>query len=429
MTQRHPVVGNTWQMVSLPREVWNNRATEVFSDFNFWLFHWHEGTGEIPGNYINYLNRRLSVGLSYWLKTDSSGILELTNSRFDTTGKCSLLLEEGWNQIANPYGYDILWDDAYFLIEGNTPVTVKASRMRNKPQGIWEWNLDTNNYVRYNPEQEKSVMQTWGGYWVLAEEQTRIYFDPVPYFTMDEDTGRGPAKPAAAGAGQWTVQLTVAQEGVKDPSNFFGLAPDASDATGSEDCPEPPPITPSLSLSFKGNLSQDIRTAGRAAAWSIEVANQKLEPVTLGWYRVAQVPPEYQLWLQDLTAGTWTDLRSTTRYHYTARTGNRQFQLVAVPDPEFHPDQVATELTILAIDPNPFTRHSRVSFYLPGPGLGHTPVMKVYTLRGEEIAFLKGQVCRSYITWDGTGAGDGPGVYFFSVTVGDKQAVGKAVKR
>jgi hypothetical protein len=430
MTQRHPVAGNTWQMVSLPRQlpVLEYKASLVLSDFNYWLFHWHEGTGGIAGNYINYLNREFRQGLSYWLKTDSAGILELSNSWHDTTQLFSVLLEEGWNQIANPYGFDILWDDAYYWIEDSAKVTVKESPKHGRPKGIWVWDLDTNNYVRYDPQKRKAVMQTWQGYWVLAEEQTRIYLDPVPYFAMDDDTTLGPTKPAAVPADRWQVQLTAEQAGVKDPSNYCGMAPDASDGVESEDCPEPPPITPALSLAFKGNLSQDIRRSGPAAAWYFDVTGQEPGPVTLRWYQVTRVAPAYQLWLQDRTTGTWTDLRTAHQYSYSARAGNRQFQLVTVEDPGFSPDQVTLNLVILAADPNPFTDRTRITFSLPGAALDATPVLEVYNSRGAEITSQAGTVCRPFITWDGTGAEPGPGIYFFRVKVGNRQAAGKVVK-
>lgn len=428
MTKSHPVAGQTWQMVSLPRHVRDYSAGAVLGNFDFHLFHWHEGVGRITGNYINYLNRGFAQGYSYWLKTDSTGWLFLPGSWYDTTRAFSLLLEEGWNQIANPFGYDILWDDVYFKIEGQTPVTVKESRRHSKPRGIWEWDLDTNNYVWHDPAREPAVMRPWRGYWVLAPEQTRIFFKPVPYFTLEADTGAGSPKAAPLPGSPWAIQLTAAQNGAKDPSNYCGLAPEASDGVGSEDCLKPPALFPWLSLAFAGNLCQDIRRADGEATWTLRVASPSPLPVTLAWYGVDQTASSYQLWLQDPEAGVWTNLRQAPGYRYTAPAGERRFTLVATEDPAFGPEQVACQLVLLAATPNPFTAGTRISFYLPAGGLELTPVLKVFDTRGEQTAVVRGRACQPYIIWDGTGAASGPGIYFFEIKAGDFRAAGKVVK-
>jgi hypothetical protein len=426
-TTRHTFIGDKWQMMSLPRNTGAVHAAGLFSGARFWFYHWLEGKEDIPGNYLSYNNANFAQGYAYWLKLANTLTVDITSSTVQHPDTVFLTLEKGWNQIANPYGYDILWDEVIFYIPegGITPVSIGKSYQDDKPQGIWEWDPAQMGYVYHNPLEQHAVMQPWHGYWVFARRTATVLFTGKPYFALEYDSTQSLPKAADANSG-WQVRLSTTQGGIQDNYNYFGMAPRARD-TG-----KPPALFSSLTLALGNGLCEDIRGTADFVTWQCAVDNiTPHAPTTLSWHNVTPVPDNYRIYLYDPTAETWTDLKAATSYTFTSDQASRTFTLLATNRNDFSPQNVSREITVKSITPHPITTSTVFSFSLPVESWAGPAILEIYSLQGKRIVALTATNSPTAIVWDGRSSDHTPalpGIYTYILKAAGHSTSGKLIK-
>ncbi|MBN1307737.1 MAG: PKD domain-containing protein, partial [Chitinispirillaceae bacterium] len=203
-----------WEMFSAPAHYGTERLTKTK-----YLLHWDESITERQ-IYHYYLQKHeinaLEPGKGYWRKgAGKRDTLVISREKLTAMPvKVSLTRKaSGWNQIASPYPYPVVW--------------------RGKSSALWKWNALTEDF-----EASDSILEPWCGYWLQSDLTDSVVIDTMPFFEEKRLAKR--KKTWFNGNNSWVLQAVLTTDGGIDAENRFGILPDAKDGYDRLDRPEPP---------------------------------------------------------------------------------------------------------------------------------------------------------------------------------------------
>ena len=213
----------SWSMVSLPAQY----ASAKLSQTDY-LLHWDESISERQV-YHFYLRKdeipSVEPGKCYWRKGRPSDTVAIAQDQFlRKPVKIALNNKEtGWNQIASPYPYPVVW--------------------RGKSTVVWKWNPSSGDF-----EEGDSILEPWAGYWIQSDVSDSVAIDTVPWFTGKSLAKR--KKTLFRERRQWICRVVLTTDENTDAENSFGILPGARDGYDRLDRPEPPRLAQGGSLYF-----------------------------------------------------------------------------------------------------------------------------------------------------------------------------------
>lgn len=366
-----PVLGQGLRLFSVPLELSNPDPMTIFGTPDFRIARWvptdvnEDKYHYYPDPYASFLPPDTQgsqpivsappAGLGYWIwLPQETPLLFGAGKPVSAPQGYRIHLWPGWNLVGTPFNEFIGWGSVQFY-RANLRLNLKQAVQRGWTNGIlYSYvpnlsNPDLPGYYDFGDVGE-GVLEPFGGYWVLALEETDliIYSSAEPVggqelgVTRREPRRLAPSRsPSSPPAETWQVQLSATAGPLLDPCNFFGQARGAEVGYDEQDVLEPPGLPGSLNLSFllpaagrsKGRWAKDMRPLGRGAeTWEFEVYSPEEGEVTLTWSNLARVPAKYQLLLFDRQARRKVCLRTCAAYTYHAAKGEtRGFSLQAVP--------------------------------------------------------------------------------------------------
>lgn len=300
----------------------------------------------------------LSPAAGFWLWA-SRGITSVDFKNpvpVDMSSTFELKLSTGWNQIGEPFLYNVAWGRVKVLYQGEI-VLVEDAANRGWIRRTLYW-YDTGRKEYDFGSSTTLALEPWRGYWLKAMVPCSLIFPP------DETIGGGIStslvRPTASIASTaaayiasppavsepvfdgWSVCVAASADGVSDSRNFIGMARGASDGYDTFDAEDPPPWTDKLNLRIvnprcgEGSslLARDIRTLGGPQTYDLEItAARKGVPVRISWSWAESVPAGYMLTLADPIARLRRDMRRCSEYTFRNSTANavRRLQVIATP--------------------------------------------------------------------------------------------------
>jgi hypothetical protein len=226
----------------------------------------------------------------------------------------SMTLKPGWNDIANPWMFDISWEDMVNSSKAN------LSKPYSYENG---WSDPTNA-----PE----VLNSWTGYSVknLENYNVVIWLQPKP---------AGLLKPVAENPLLWDLTLKAAAGLAFDNTNHLGVSSDASEEWDIHDHVEPPPIGEYVSICFPhrnwkrypSDYTVDIRPTEGQLSWDFDVrTNISHENVTVTLDGVGSIPAGLNLTVTNRDTGEDVNIQGNT-FNFISGVGftERHFTLMA----------------------------------------------------------------------------------------------------
>lgn len=363
-----------------------------------WKIFWDNGTSYIPYSESdpNFKYTNVNTGRAFWvinresLSIGGSGqtTAYVTLSRDRTTG---IMLHPGWNLITNPFDFAVAWMD----VQNANDTTMEK---------LYSYNRGYTGSPCFEP---------YVGY----------YFFRADSFTAKLTI---PFKPACSGCPAtdaptlWRVKIDLNSGDFIDRTNSFGVAPESSKGFDRFDLRKPRAIASSPAISFTrpqwdakySTFATDIRPEfGDSESWDFEVRTVPQAAAQLAFSGLANVPPQFEVYLIDESKARPINLRADSVYQFTPAAEINKFtvvvgQLQAIKD----------KLSALALPqsfrlgpnyPNPFNPETTIPVTLAAAAEAE---LIIFNATGQEVKTLHRGVLEAgkyWFSWDGRNAAGG----------------------
>ncbi len=354
-------VAESYQILSLPYDLENNRVENVFEelmpyDIKRWrLFHYDNG---ITGEYGEGFSR-INPGRGYWLIVRNQTSIQVGGERtvrIEDEEGFSTVLQPGWNQVGNPYNFEISWDDVIDF--NNNP---NLGRIKLYENGILM-------------ESDK-VPQFRGGFVFLSGVQSAfLNIPPNPGFKIARLDRNGKlAKPNPKDQAGWLLPITISSGNYTNRLYALGMHPES--LTGFDVKDEPLlPIPHEISgfdLYFVregesyDKLNRDIVSPAEFQTWVLELNNYNgAGNIILKWDNKLFANNPYELIMLDETNGRMVDMQASDTYTFYA-TKIHHFRIFYGTKDRLMKEILPLKLQIGEIYPNPFDNELNIPVSIP----------------------------------------------------------------
>lgn len=348
----------------------------------------------------------IDPGYGYWLITSEtvssipvSG--EVVNS--NQTSSHSIPLSQGWNQIGNPYPFNIDWNQ---IKDANSAAGLNSL-----------WLFENGQYVK------KDVLAPWKGAFVFSDNGGTLTF-PVVAKTSAPGRKQSHELEPTPDEESWMLPLTLNVGDISQESGV-GMHPEAKTSKDRFDEITIPRFIDYVEMNtehkefFAPYFSVDIVPSSDDFEWNFSAfSNMNRTTATLQWDVEALSQAESRMALLDLTNQTFVDMKSVGSYEFAWKDGT-QMKILYSRDKDLH----AGVSWLGQAFPNPFRDRITIPFLLANPE-EHAEVL-IYDLLGRRVRLIQSSEEKSgvhYAEWDGKtdqgGTAEG-GLYLYQLKVSD----------
>ncbi len=328
-------------LAGLPVTPVDARPEAVFSALlpNLRLARWNAATSAYvvwsSGMTSDALN--IKPGRGFWLQLGRALDLWVQGEQ-TADGPFTVDLQNGWNQVGNPYTGQLAFTlSSIEVLQNNLVVgTLGSTAGRNlvDPYG-WIWDPVKGYLLVVDPTVTvgagvPGAVEVGRAIWLRAKaDNVSLRFN-------------GPTRAASAGRArsrqpspsEWLVTLQAAAGDSVAQTNVLGVGSTRMTAALPPDSPAPVPVRVMLKDETGQPVAADVRTGPitRVTSWNAVVTAPAQTDVTLSWPSVSRgLPAGHRMWLVDPTNGKRTLMNTRTSYQYRNGTGNREFRVEVDP--------------------------------------------------------------------------------------------------
>lgn len=416
---------SSYRIISVPLKLESNDIRDVFAP----LLSLYGGYNKEKWRLLRYQNgrntdydglSRIDQGKGYWFNSLETVDIKLSGQSIpaNQSSPFQMQLEKGWNQIGNPFLFDIDWDDV---------------RAANPSADVDQ------DYLVYDPGntnvKASNSIKTWSGGFVYANSAQTLN---IPVTLKNTAGGRIMSTEISRVLDQpdWFVPITLVQAGSTNDYSGFGMHPDAMVDKDRFDTQTPPRFINYLELNsyhpeaFTPRFARDVVPTAKSYVWTytvesnVEGASPKLE-----WNPTLFGNNSAQLYLYDAESNELIDMRKNSFYSFPINKSKYLKFIYSVDEKSLRAESDA----IGKAYPNPFTNSVTIPF-LTSKVDGHVQIV-VYDLMGKRIKDLvNNRFDPGYheITWDGTDSQSSrvsQGVYLYQMISGGSRKVGRVIVR
>lgn len=273
------------------------------------------------------------------------------------TGAPQIILQPGWNLIANPYNYGIPLGEIVGVAEAENNTAYTFSQLANLGYVsgyLAYWDNQIQGYQDISSFDD--MLQPNTGYWIYVPSSLPVTIQYPPVFQayipglVDPFGSSIPKKKSVKGAPVssaspiWNLQLSARQNGVVDGKASIGQADTAANAKLLTKFKAPiAPVKNAIQSAIavpNGKkttlLSQSlvVKTVS-SQTWNWQVYTSSAGAVTLTWPNMAGLPTNVDVKLTDVSTGKTEDLRSISNYTFTGKAQSiHNFKLAVKVSPD-----------------------------------------------------------------------------------------------
>ncbi|NMC44544.1 MAG: T9SS type A sorting domain-containing protein [candidate division Zixibacteria bacterium] len=356
----------------------------------------------------------VSPGKGYWLiarggKTFGSGGNSLRPNRlYDGVNYYQVSLDSGWNQVANPFAFNISWSAVRFDDNGSV--------VTGHPTDV----LDDAAYS-YTGSAYSSVTTITAWYGVFIRIKKPGVSIMYPYVQAVSPVPPTPKELAASSSpADWAVELALFSGGLADIANLAGVKSDALAGEDDYDYSEPPPAPggPRLAFQLPENCPDlkriDLRPPfADGATWDIILSKSASRQVQAGG--ITNIPENMRARLV-LDDGTTVDLTDGATVAIPDNVISAQLAIGTEDYLAGKATPIPAQYVLSQNHPNPFNPTTTIRFGLPKAGKVRLEVLNIL---GQTVRTLVDQdLAAGYhsVIWngdDGEGRGVASGIYFY----------------
>ncbi|MFC2126435.1 FG-GAP-like repeat-containing protein, partial [Bacteroidota bacterium] len=375
-----------YQIISIPFELENKSITSVFNelgDYNIKYWRLYHYTGGETKEYSKGFTT-IDPGQGYWLIARESTTIKIGSGKsvtLDPDGTFHLALESGWNQIGNPFNFNISWNNVRSA-RGNSNIgqvklfnsgTLSPGDIIGKFTGGFVY-LDGNQ-----PETVKINPST-----AYSSGRVSIMDDPDLYVSnsIDQDN--------------WFVPFIISDGLITNELSGFGMHSEAKIGKDHFD-DHVMPIPKSLctyELVFQ-HPDEDIQTFCRNIVpsseqfiWELKVSNSgESKLLTLYWDNRSFGDNTKSLMLADESEGLLYDMRESNSYSFTL-SDQKTFKIYYDDLDKIENSMFPEQVTLGNGYPNPFDDNITIPFAIPENQIGYRVEIEILSLNGNSVVKL-----------------------------------------
>ena len=405
-----------YAMVSVPLRLDDPDVRSVFEDdydaydpTRWRVLRWEDGA------YREYtdIEASLTPGTAVFLNVRGGGEFDVdAGEAVDPSSPYRILLQPGWNQVANPFAFPVSLQD----VERDESVVTSfaywnGSEMCQEASCVGVW-------------------QPWEGYFVLNESAapTSLSVRPVEASSVIlEAVGRSPA-------GSSMIRLVASADGggPVDSQNWIGFHDPQRAVRG--DVREAPPLGEGVRLSVMDDGGRFARLSrpmnGEGAQWDVEILRTDKAAREIGVRLVAEgaaLPDGFRVAVLDRDSGTAIPVIGDRFAVDLDDADNVRHVSIVVGTDTFRQDVLggaavaAVPFTLEQNYPNPFNPNTEIGYYIPSAG--HV-VLEIFDVTGRRVRRIVDETQDAghhRARWDGrsdSGRAAASGVYVYKVSTG-----------
>jgi len=370
-----------FEIISVPFDLTQKDATALFSAFGTYnpkkwrMFQYTGGSTKEYGSGWN----QIKLGESYWIINDVTGAGQILigEARVPPSNKTSphtMNLIQGWNQIGNPYRFNVSWNDV--LVASGNPTEVERFRIFNN-----------GNFG------DGTTLSTFKGGFVFTNAPVTISIPVTP----------PPGSPRLAKVTRlenplddpnWEVNFLLSNEEQEFIYGGFGMREDASPGKDLYDEVANPRFIVYSDVNFEHpeyfipRFNKDVVPTMEQYQWAFTVeSNSEHELHMLAWDNTYFGENEKELVLFDVPKQRIVDMRETDEYVFTVKE-SYEFK-VFYGDPSFLKETIKPDRILLGKNyPNPFSRATTIPFTLPAADSPYDVQLRVINHLGQHVKTL-----------------------------------------
>lgn len=299
------------QMVSIPYILDNPEASYVLALPSPKVARWDPAL-KAYRYYPHEFSKNFLPGLGYWVKFDSSITLRLEGEEVDTLRPFAIPLRAGWNQVGNPFPFEVRWSSAEVVAEGKRLSLIEAVK-EGWLSGVLYWYEPP--YYRWARTPE-GTLSPWRGYWVKASVDCNLFILPIPEAaTLRVSARRQPIASAEFALEKGSVTVDQGDVMVVVKGALPGL-----DQEDVEEPPSSPDTLAKLSLMREGRALTCDAVGSDKARWTVKVEGPSGKVLRI---RLARLHGASAVRLFDPTLDRAIMLRPGEAYTVSLRAGER----------------------------------------------------------------------------------------------------------
>jgi N-acetylneuraminic acid mutarotase len=406
-----------YNIVSVPLVLTANTVNDVFGealgpyDIEKWrMYRYQSGQNqELSGT------SRIDPGKGYWLISTTPATINTgagTIPSANAENPFTLQLTSGWNQIGNPYTFNLLWQD-----------------VRD-----WNSNLTLGNLRIYNNGsfENGTVLKTYEGGFVMAQNNSSLEFPVVQNPAAGrERTEDGRVKNPIDGD-DWEVILNLETGYITNTFSGIGMNKNAREENDGFDDFTMPRFFKYLELNHEKEFinipfSKDIVPISENHIWTFSVeSNADYDNIKISWDNSYFGNSSKQLVLWDITRQRPVDMRRFDSYVFDKHK-SRKFMVLFGEDAFIRENIRVNNPLLHEVFPNPVDEKATFAFSVPESSSQQPVQLEVFDLFGKKVStILNAKIEAGYheVEWDvigDNGSKPAAGVYVTYLSIGDKK--------
>lgn len=385
---------SNYKIVSVPLTLESNTVNSVFGDElgtygkkDVWRMFRYQGgqNSELSGT------STLDLGKGYWLIANkdvsiSTGAGTTFSGTFGTPA--TLSVSTGWNQIGDPYTFNLLWSDVQDVNAANS-LTLGGLK-----------GFSSGSFININ------TLTPLSGAFVMAQSSGTLTFpllkNPAAGRVGDPSPNRN-----AINTDNWEVVFSLKNGDMINEFGGFGMNKDASSSNDRFDDFTLPRFFDYLEVNHHKTFAnspytKDIIPVEDNHIWEFSVESNLSEPtMVLSWDNTFYGDNEKRLILWDVSRQLAIDMRKVNTYAFESASAS-EFK-VYYGDESFVQESVSTNGIVLhEVFPNPAREKATFAFSLPRDAENIPISLVVFDLMGRRIGtVVDGQFSHGYheATW------------------------------
>ena len=347
-----------YQIIAIPLTLTANTVRAVISDdlgtqqSTTWrMFHYDNNGGTAKTNELAETST-LDPGVGYWLISKNGGQIFTgggTTVQASSDAPFQISLQTGWNQIGNPYNFNLLWSDVQAANSGLP--------------GLRIYNLDFKDGTRLD--------KITGGFVKVTAPQTLVFPTTKNSSVNGRNSSEANQNRNTLDNPNWLVKFILQQDDLTNTISGFGMNENASAGFDVYDGFNMPRFFDKyLVLNHAKKEGDDYYSSDIVPTTANHVWDFFVESTAAGRLISIQWDNSYfgqnakELYLVDVNLQRAIDMRNYNMYQLDKNV-SQSFKIV-YGDPDFVQEKIAVqEMVLHAIWPNPASTDATISFSLP----------------------------------------------------------------